>query len=189
VIGKLDLASVCRFVEVILDARERGARIFFIGNGGSAATAAHFANDVAIGSKSQTRHFRALSLADNLATMSAIANDHGYAEVFVRQLRVQMAPGDVVVAISASGNSANVVRAIEYANANGGKTVALTGFDGGTLKRIAQVVVHVPTKPGEYGPTEDVHMILDHMVGAFLIAVCRSEAASAAESAGEVTSE
>jgi D-sedoheptulose 7-phosphate isomerase len=175
VIAQLDTTSIAKFSEVLLQARSRGARIFFIGNGGSAATASHFANDVAIGSQAWEKPFRASSLTDNLAILTAIANDYGFAEIFVRQLQTLMVAGDVVVAISASGNSPNVVRAIEYANANGAITVALTGFDGGQLRQIASLVIHAPTNQGEYGPTEDVHMILDHLVGAFLINVCRAE--------------
>ena len=174
VLAKLDLSAIALFIETLVQARERGARIFFMGNGGSAATASHFANDIAIGSRSWAKPFRALSLTDNLASITAISNDSGYEEIFTQQLIVQMQHGDVVVALSASGNSPNVVKAVEYANANGAVTVALTGFDGGELKRIAKVNVHVPTNKGEYGPAEDVHMILDHLVGAYLTNLCCS---------------
>ena len=88
-----------------------------------------------------------------------------------------MQRGDVVVAISASGNSPNVLKAVEYANANGAITVALTGFDGGKLRRLAQSAVHVPTSKGEYGPVEDIHMVFDHLIGAFLMHVCAAEPA------------
>jgi D-sedoheptulose 7-phosphate isomerase len=169
--GRLDTDAIARFIDVLLQARERQARIFFVGNGGSASTASHFANDVAIGTRCE-QPFRAISLTDNAAILTAIANDYGYEEIFVRQLKTHMTPGDVVVAISASGNSSNVVKAIEYANNLGGVTVALTGFDGGKLAKISRVCVHVPTGKGEYGPVEDIHMILDHLVGAFLINVC-----------------
>ena len=166
---RLDVSSIVLVTKTLLSARERGARIFFMGNGGSAATASHFANDIAIGSKSWSKPFRALSLADNIPTLTAIANDDGYEEIFVQQLKIQMMPGDVVVAISASGNSPNVVRAMDYANARGAITVALTGFDGGKLKGISRIVIHVPTAKGEYGPVEDVHMILNHLVSAYLM--------------------
>ena len=166
---RLDVSSIVLFTRILLSARDRGARIFFMGNGGSAATASHFANDIAIGSKSWSKPFRALSLADNIPMLTAIANDDGYEEIFVQQLKVQMMPGDVVVAISASGNSPNVVRAIDYANGRGAITVALPGFDGGKLKGISRIVIHVPTAKGEYGPVEDVHMILNHLVGAYLM--------------------
>ncbi len=160
---------------MLVEARERGARIFFIGNGGSAATAAHFANDIGIGSQSWSKPFKTVSLADNVPVLTALANDYGYENVFTLQLKTQMSQGDVVVAISVSGNSPNVVSAIEYANANGAVTTALTGFDGGRLKGLTQISVHVPTEKGEYGPVEDVHMILDHLVGTYLSALCRAE--------------
>jgi D-sedoheptulose 7-phosphate isomerase len=175
VLASLDENAIAAFIEALLDARERGAQILFIGNGGSAATASHFANDIAIGSRSRGKPFRALSLTDNLASVTAIANDYGYDEIFTAQLRALLRGGDLLVAISASGNSPNVVKAVEYANSHEATTVALTGFDGGQLKKIAKLVVHVPTGKGEYGPTEDAHMVLDHLIGAFLIELCRSE--------------
>lgn len=171
----MDHGAIARVVEALIAARERGARIFFIGNGGSAATASHFANDIGIGNRSWTKPFKAVSLVDNVAVLTAIANDHGYDQVFTLQLRTQMAAGDVLVAISASGNSPNVLGAVEWANANGAVTIGLTGFDGGRLTRLAQIAVHVRTDHGEYGPVEDVHMILDHLIGAYLIALCRGE--------------
>ena len=140
-------------------------------------TASHFANDIAIGTRTgDDRPFRALSLADNAAVMTAIANDDGYDEIFVQQLQVLIRPGDVVVAISASGRSPNVIKAIEYANAHDAITVALTGFAGGRLKEIARHGVHVPTDEGEYGPVEDTHLILDHLVGAYLARRVRAAA-------------
>jgi len=175
-LGQLDTNEIAALIAALTDARERGARIFFIGNGGSAATASHFANDVAIGSRSWDRPFRAMSLTDNVPVMTAIANDYGYEHIFTLQLKTMMQAGDVVVAISASGNSPNVVNAVEWANENAATTIALTGFDGGTLRKSAKLCVHVPTEKGEYGPVEDVHMILDHLVGAFLMHQCRTEA-------------
>ena len=175
VIGALDENAIAEFIATLLDARERGARIFFIGNGGSAATASHFANDIAIGTRSPHKPFRAISLTDNAAVMTAIANDDGYDEIFVQQLRTQMEAGDVLVAISASGNSANLVKALEYAGANGARTVALTGFTGGRLADIAGLQIHIPTEVGEYGPAEDGHMILDHLVGSYLLRLVRHE--------------
>jgi D-sedoheptulose 7-phosphate isomerase len=172
----LDGEAIASFIDVLEQARQRGAQIFFMGNGGSASTASHFVNDLAIGCQG-AKPFRALSLTDNLAVMSAIGNDFGYDEIFVRQLQTYLHPGDVVVGISASGNSPNVVKALEYANARGAVTVALTGFDGGKLKPIAQIAVHVPTDKGEYGPVEDVHLIMDHLVSSFFRNRCRKERA------------
>ena len=179
VIGAIDVNEIAAFARVLLDARDRDARIYFIGNGGSAATASHFANDVAIGCRSWQKPFRAMSLTDNVSILTAVGNDYGYEEIFVVQLKTLMQGGDVVVAISASGNSPNVLKAVEYANANGAITVALTGFDGGKLRRLAQSAVHVPTSKGEYGPVEDIHMVFDHLIGAFLMHVCAAEPARA----------
>jgi D-sedoheptulose 7-phosphate isomerase len=177
VLGKLDAEAIGRFIEIIMDARKRDAQIIFIGNGGSAATASHFANDIAIGPRCWDKPFRAVSLTDNMPIITAIANDHGYEHIFTLQLKTVMRPGDVVVAISASGNSPNVVRAVEYANEHGATTVALTGFDGGRLREVAQISVHVPTAKGEYGPVEDAHMVLDHLVGGFLCNLVRNSEA------------
>ena len=179
VLGRLDLAAVSRFIQTLVAARDRGARVFFIGNGGSASTASHFANDLAIGSRTWHKPFRVISLCDNLSVLTALANDYGYHEVFTRQLQVLMEAGDIVVAISASGNSPNILAAVQYANEHGAATIGLTGFDGGRLAALAHFVVHAPTNPGEYGPAEDVHLILDHLVGAFLLYHCAAENAPA----------
>lgn len=176
----LDFAKVAEFMTLVLSARERGSRIFFIGNGGSAATASHFANDFAIGTRCPEKPFRAVSLTDNVAQLTAIGNDEGYEQLFVKQLEVLMEKGDIVVAISASGNSPNVVKALEYANAHGNHTVALTGFvTGGKIAEIARTVIHVKTRPAEYGPVEDVHMFIDHLMGSWFNRVVLSERAAA----------
>ncbi len=176
VVRSLNFGSVAEFVEIVLHAREGGYRVFFIGNGGSAATASHFANDFAIGTRCPEKPFKAVSLTDNVAAMTAIANDDGYEHVFVKQLEVLLERGDVVVAISASGNSPNVVKALEFANARGNHTVALTGFEtGGRIAEIAKTVIHVKTRKGEYGPVEDLHMFLDHLIGSYLNRVVLSE--------------
>ena len=169
VLRAIDVNAVARFVQTILDTRERGATIFFIGNGGSAATASHFANDLAIGTASYDKPFRVISLTDNQAIITAIGNDFGYQDVFVRQLQVLGKPGDVVVAISASGNSPNLLATFDYAKSVGIKTVAITAFDGGKMKEIADEGIHVMTGLREYGPAEDAHMVLDHLVGAYLM--------------------
>jgi len=169
VLKNIDVREIGQFVQTILDARERGATIYFIGNGGSAATASHFANDIAIGTNSYEKPFRAVSLTDNQAIITAVGNDFGYEDIFVRQLQVLGRKGDVVVGISASGNSPNLIKAFEYAKSAGIKTVAITAFDGGKMKSMADEGVHVPTAPKEYGPAEDAHMVLDHLVGAYLM--------------------
>ena len=178
-LGELDRRAVARFINVLLSARSAGRRIFFCGNGGSAATASHFANDIAIGTRSLRQPFKAIALTDNNAVLTAIANDDGYDVVFVRQLEVLLEPGDVVVAISASGNSVNVVKALELARSRGNPTVALTGFSGGRIAELADTVIHIVSDKGEYGPVEDMHMIIDHLVGSYLIRVVRQETPSA----------
>lgn len=174
-LGSVDHAQVAAFIDALLETRARGKRIYFIGNGGSAATASHFANDLAIGTRSWTCPFRVMSLTDNVALLSALANDYGYDGIFAAQLRVLMEAGDLVVAISVSGNSPNILTAVEWAKANGAGTIGLTGFDGGKLRQMVDIVVHVPTRTGEYGPVEDVHMIFDHLVATYLRALCESE--------------
>jgi D-sedoheptulose 7-phosphate isomerase len=174
VLQRINTAEVGNFIQILLKARERGSTIFFMGNGGSAATASHFANDLAIGTNAYDKPFRALSLTDNVALITAVGNDFGYEEIFVRQLRVLGKSGDVLVGISASGNSPNLVVALEYANAAAIATVAITAFDGGKMKRIANHGIHVPTGPKEYGPAEDAHMVLDHLIGAYLTRYIKS---------------
>ncbi len=169
VLQHIDTAEIGRFIETLLDARKRGATIFFIGNGGSAATASHFANDLAFGTNDYDQPFRVISLNDNVPVLTALGNDFGYEEIFVRQLRVYGKKGDVLVGISASGNSPNLIRAFDYALSAGIKSVAITAFDGGKMKAMADEGIHVPTEPKEYGPAEDAHMVLDHLVGAYLM--------------------
>jgi D-sedoheptulose 7-phosphate isomerase len=173
VLRRIDPAAIGRFVRTLLDARERAAMIFFIGNGGSAATASHFANDLSIGTNEYDKPFRAISLTDNVPMLTAIGNDFGYEEIFVRQLRSLGKSGDVLVGISASGNSPNLVKAFEYAKSVGISTVAITAFDGGRMKAIASQGIHVATDLKEYGPAEDAHLVLDHLVSAYLMRYVR----------------
>lgn len=173
VLQRVDPAEIGAFIETLLDARRRGATVFFIGNGGSAATASHFANDLAFGTNDYDQPFRVLSLTDNVPVLTALGNDFGYEEIFVRQLRVMGKPNDVLVAISASGNSPNLIKAFDHALAAGIKTVAITAFDGGKMRAMADSGIHVPTEPKEYGPAEDVHMVLDHLVVSYLMRYVR----------------
>lgn len=169
VLAAIDRGQIARLVERLLDARERGATVFFIGNGGSASTASHFANDIGIGTRTTGKPFRVLSLCDNQAVITAIGNDFGYEQIFSRQLAMLAKLGDVVVAISASGNSPNLVAAFDHASRHGLEKIALTAFTGGKLRELADLEVYIPTEVGEYGPAEDAHMILDHLVGNYLL--------------------
>jgi len=169
VLTSISLSEIDDFVKILLEARERGSTIFFIGNGGSAATASHFANDIAIGSREYQKPFRVISLCDNLAVITAIGNDDGYEKIFSQQLRVLLKKQDVVVSISASGNSPNLIHAINTAKTMGAISVGISAFDGGKMKELVDFSLHVPTKKGEYGPAEDAHMVLDHLVANYLM--------------------
>ena len=168
-ISELDYEAIGDVVKCLCEARRRYSTIFFAGNGGSAATASHFAQDLAaLGKKTGKRGFMAISLTDNLPAITASANDYGYDNIFTAQMRELFKKNDVLVAISASGVSPNVVKAAELAKRSGGITVCLVGFDGGRLAKMCDHCVHVRTGQGEYGPVEDIHMILDHMITAYL---------------------
>lgn len=164
VLDGIDHSEIEEFVDLLLQAREFSKKIFFVGNGGSAATSSHFANDLSIGTRQKAKPFRVISLVDNVATLSAIGNDFGYDQIFARQIEVYGQAGDLLVGISASGNSPNLIRAFEAGREIGLKTVSVTAFDGGKLKQISDHSVHVPTQVGEYGPAEDAHLILDHLI-------------------------
>lgn len=172
----LDADQIARFIDELMLARNTGKNIFFIGNGGSAATASHFANDLLAGMRlrKEDKPFKAIALTDNNALMTALGNDEGYDQIFAKQLEVLMEPGDLVVAISASGNSPNLIKAIELANSRGNTVVGLVGFDGGKMKQICSAIVHVQTAKGEYGPVEDIHMVLDHLVTGYLYRAVRA---------------
>ena len=174
VLNSIALSDIEKFIEVLLEARERGSSIFFIGNGGSAATASHFANDIAIGTKTSEKPFRAISLCDNQAVITAIANDDGYEEIFSQQLQVLLKQQDVVIGISASGNSTNLLKAIDTSKKLSAITVGISAFDGGKMKEMVDVSLHVPTGKGEYGPAEDSHMMLDHLVSNYLMRLVRN---------------
>lgn len=164
----LDLPKVDSAIEWLKDARSKERHIFVCGNGGSASTASHFACDIVKGaSYNRQSRFRIMALTDSLPTLTAYSNDVGYDCVFVEQLKNFAQAGDVLIAISGSGNSPNVLRAVEYANANGLKTIALTGRDGGKLGPLAQLNIQAPVP--HMGRIEDAHMIVCHMMGYYFM--------------------
>ena len=168
-IEALDLEVVQRVGDLLDRACQRGNTVYCVGNGGSAATALHIAADLSWGRRmGDEKRPKALSLVANSPVMTALANDVGYADVFAEQLKGLFDDGDVVVAISASGNSENVLRAVEFANNKGGTSVGLAGFDGGKLKDASQICIHVPTPPGAYELVEDVHHAVCHMLANYL---------------------
>lgn len=162
-IDAIDLARVEQAIEWFRDARDRDRHIFVCGNGGSASTASHFACDIVKGASfNRKQRFRILALTDSLPTITAYSNDVSYDSVFAEQLKNFARPGDVVVCISSSGQSPNVLQAMEYANSIGCKTIALTGKDGGALGPMAQLNIQVGVP--HTGRIEDGHMIVCHMI-------------------------
>jgi D-sedoheptulose 7-phosphate isomerase len=163
VLDGLDHDAVARVIDVLWQAYRDGRRIFIIGNGGSAATASHMMCDLAKGCAAEGKpRVKAVSLTDNAALMTAIGNDIGYERLFTEQLRVLLEPGDVVVAITASGNSPNILDAVRYAREHGATAVGLIGFGGGRLKGMVDADVTVDSR--NYGHVEDVHGVLEHLI-------------------------
>jgi D-sedoheptulose 7-phosphate isomerase len=162
-IDEIDLEQVHQAIELFKDARASGRHVFVCGNGGSASTASHFTCDMVKGASfNRETRFRIMALTDSLATMTAYSNDVSYDCVFVEQLKNFAQAGDLVMGISGSGNSPNVLRAMEYANSIGCKTLALTGRDGGKLGPLAQLNIQVAVP--HMGRIEDAHMIVCHMI-------------------------
>ncbi|MFN2196147.1 MAG: SIS domain-containing protein, partial [Anaerolineales bacterium] len=159
----LPVEMIDEVVNLLHNARLQNKQIFIMGNGGSASTATHFVCDLA---KNTRRpgwpHFRTIGLTDNMAILTAYANDEGFENVFSEQLANMVKPDDIVIAISTSGNSRNVLKAIELANRMGASTVGFTGFDGGDLGKIVQYHVHIASNIIEQ--VEDLHLALEHMI-------------------------
>ncbi|MFH1788668.1 MAG: SIS domain-containing protein [Candidatus Altiarchaeota archaeon] len=163
----LPAGDVREVVEILAKARDEGRCVFVFGNGGSAATASHFANDLAKGAiRGKDKRFKAVCLADNVPLMLAWGNDTDFSKIFAEQLKNLLSPGDVVIGISGSGNSKNVLAAIEYANENGATTIGFTGMGGGRLKDAAEHSIVVSSN--HMGRVEDVHLILAHVVAYYL---------------------
>jgi D-sedoheptulose 7-phosphate isomerase len=164
VIEAMPVGPVARMADLLFECHERGNTVFVVGNGGSAATASHFACDLAKGTRTDgIAPFRVLALTDNVPLLTAWANDLDYARVFAEQLSALVRGGDVVVAISASGNSPNVLAAVELGRLAGAVTIALTGQSGGRLTRLAHLTVRVPADAGErIEQVEDAHLAIGH---------------------------
>lgn len=163
--NNLNIKEFEKVIELILKSFQKDNKIFIAGNGGSAATASHIHEDFVF----YSRHFakkrpKVISLTNNVPFLTAISNDIGYEEIFVEQMRSIFQEGDVLVVISASGNSLNLIKAVEYVKSNKGTSVAFVGFDGGKLKDICDLCIFTPNPKGDYGPIEDMHLILGHMI-------------------------
>ena len=164
-IYSVDDNQINNLISILYDAYLKDKTVFVIGNGGSAANASHFAQDLAKGTKVSIdcpKRIRALSLADNVAFICALGNDDGFDQIFEQQLRTYARPGDVLVAISVSGNSSNIIKAVNWANNNDLTTVGVTGFNGGKLREINQYSVHVPLS--DMCTSESIHTIIFHYV-------------------------
>ena len=164
----LDHKKVSECLVQLEEARIKGNTIFIIGNGGSASTASHIGNDFGLvvlkKAKKIKQSYRALALTDNVSVISAIGNDSTFDNIFLDQLKVHFRPGDKLLAISASGNSPNLVVACEWFKKQGGGTMAWLGFDGGKLNNIVDIPILVKTADGEYAPVEDVHLVINHII-------------------------
>ena len=162
-LDELDPKALDALVEAFHTTYEKGGNIYTMGNGGSGASASHAAGDFLKGaSYGLNKRFKMICLNDNLPSMMAIANDIGWESIFVEPLKNFLSEDDLVIGISGSGNSKNVVNALEYANANGATTVAMSGFKGGKISKIASINVHAPVMDMEV--TEDVHMVIFNIV-------------------------
>jgi D-sedoheptulose 7-phosphate isomerase len=159
-LGEISKDNVNEALGILKDAKENNKNIFIIGNGGSAASAEHYANDFLKLSK-----MRAFALT-NVPTISALGNDIDYGSIFSEQLKIILNEGDVVIGITGSGNSMNIVNALEYARNSGGKTIGILGFDGGKAKEFCDVFILIPSK--DYGIIEDAHMTLCHYLSRML---------------------
>ncbi|HBH49716.1 MAG TPA: phosphoheptose isomerase [Bacteroidales bacterium] len=162
-IDSLDIQSLEKTVEIILKAREEGKTMFIFGNGGSAANASHIAGDFLKGiSYGLEKRFRVHCLNDNMAATTAITNDLNYDEVFLEQLKTWLNPGDIVIGISGSGNSTNVLKTIEWANQHGANTIGVCGYKGGKLIDLVDTAILAPINDMEI--SEDIHIIVFHAI-------------------------
>jgi len=163
----IDIQSIVKLTEQMISTK---GQIYVLGNGGSAATASHMVNDLGIGLKRRNlANLKITSLSDNTPVTTAIANDIGYENIFYSQLVDNINSNDLIIAISCSGNSANIIKAVEYSKIQNTPIIALTGFDGGKLKDLCDINFHISTNQGEYGLVEDMHMILDHIIYSYFI--------------------
>ena len=162
-LDRLDQEAIRHMAEAFMKTYEGGGNIYTMGNGGSGASASHAAGDFLKGaSYGLDKRFRMICLNDNIPALMAIANDIGFEDIFVEQLKNFIKPGDLVIGISGSGNSENVVRAIQYALNEGVKTIAMTGFNGGKISKMADISVQVPVQDMEV--TEDIHMVIFNII-------------------------
>lgn len=171
-LAELPVETIERIVDLLQEARALRKQVFLLGNGGNAATASHFAADLAKGAIiSGKPRLRAIALTDNIPLISAWANDTSYEDIFAQQLENLVEPGDIVIGISGSGNSVNVLNAVKLAQSAGATTIGFTGFGGGKLKDLVDICLIVPNP--YMRQVEDIHLLLEHV-----ITTCLGEAES-----------
>jgi D-sedoheptulose 7-phosphate isomerase len=170
ILDKIDPSVVSDIVNSINKTIGKKSRIYILGNGGSSATASHMVNDLGAGlRRRKLLNLDIVSLGDNSPVVTAIANDIGYENIFYMQMKGLINVDDVIIAISCSGNSPNIVKAVSYAKELGCEIIGVTGFDGGLLKKMSDINFHIDAPKGEYGLVEDAHMILDHIIYSYYI--------------------
>jgi len=168
-IDSIDIDILESIVARFVQAHKEGKTVYVCGNGGSAATSSHWQVDFGFFVRYFTKkRMKFRSLTDQVPMITAIGNDHSYEDIFVDQMIDNFEEGDVLVAISASGNSMNVIKAVEYANKVGGTSIGLVGFKGGKLRDVSQICLFTPNPEKQYGPIEDLHMIVDHILVSYL---------------------
>ena len=163
---KLDKKSILKLERELLDLRKKNATLYVFGNGGAAATAMTLANDLGFDvlKKTKKKTFKIISLNDNSSVITAIANDTGYDNIFLNQLKIHFKRNDKILIFSASGNSKNLVDAANWVKKKGGKVISILGFDGGKLKKISNLSLHIKSEKGDYGPVEDIQLIINHIL-------------------------
>lgn len=162
-IDQLSKETIVRVIDLLHAARVSGRQVFIMGNGGSASTASHFVADLSKNTRhGGWRHFKVIGLTDNMAVFSAYANDEGYESVFAQQLAGLIMPDDIVIAISASGNSKNVLNGVLFAKSQNAATIGFTGFNGGQLASMVDINIHVNSNVIEH--VEDIHLMLEHVI-------------------------
>jgi D-sedoheptulose 7-phosphate isomerase len=168
----LDLIDSSKLEQVIasmIEAFKTGKTVYVVGNGGSAATASHMQADFSFFVRYFTKFRpRIIALTDNVPLITAVGNDTSFENIFVEQMTGRFGEGDILIAISASGNSSNLIKAAELANKLGGTSIAFVGFEGGKLNQVSKLSIYTPNPKGDYGPIEDVHMILNHVIVNYL---------------------
>ena len=163
---KLDKESIIKLEREFLEIRKKNATLYVFGNGGGAATAMTMANDLGFDvlKKTNKKTFKIISLNDNSSVITAIANDTGYDNIFLNQLKIHFKRNDKILIFSASGNSKNLVDAANWVKKKGGKVISILGFDGGKLKKISNLSVHIKSEKGDYGPVEDIQLMINHIL-------------------------